>query len=59
MHVHRARGPGPSPWNLPSTIFSGFLPLNYVIYIFAAVPYIFAMWEDRARLQHGSGLALG
>ena len=30
----RARGPPPPPWDLKNTIFSGFLPLNYVIYIF-------------------------
>ena len=29
-------GPGP-PWDLKNTIFSGFLPLNYVICIFEAV----------------------
>ena len=27
-------GPGPSPWDLKNTIFSGFLPLNYLMYIF-------------------------
>ena len=48
------------PWDLPSTIFSGFLPLNCVICIFVAfVRMIFAMWEDGASLQHGSGLTLG
>ena len=53
-------GPGPSSWDLPSTRFSGFLPLNYVICIFAAcMRNMFAMWEVRASLQHGSGLTLG
>ena len=38
-------GPGPSPEDLPSTRFSGFLPLNCVICIFAAcVRNIFAVW---------------
>ena len=30
----RARAPPPPPWDLKNAIFSGFLPLNYVIYIF-------------------------
>ena len=33
----RTQGEGPGarpPWDLKNTIFSGFLPLNYVIYIF-------------------------
>ena len=30
----QGEGPPPPPWNLKNTIFSGFLPLNYVIYIF-------------------------
>ena len=30
----RARGAAPPPWDLKNAIFSGFLPLNYVIYIF-------------------------
>ena len=48
---------GRSPWDLPSTRFSEFLPLNCVICIFAAyLRNIFAMWKDRASLQHGSGL---
>ena len=56
----RARGPGPSPWDLSSTRFLGFLPLNYVLCIFVAcVPNIFPMCEHRASLQHGSGLTLG
>ena len=38
-------GPGP-PWDLKN-IFSGFLPLNYVICIFeVCLLNIFAMWED-------------
>ena len=53
-------GPGPFHWDLYCTRFSGFLPLNCVICIFAAfVRKKFAMWEDRARLQHGNGLTLG
>ena len=36
-----------SPWDLKNTIFSGFLPLNYVIYIFeVCFLKLFAMWED-------------
>ena len=55
----RTQGPGPSPWDLPSTRFSGFILLNYIICIFAAcVRNIFAMWEDRASLQYGIGLTL-
>ena len=42
----RARGPPPPPWDLKNTIFSGFLPLNYVIYIFEVCFLFFAMWED-------------
>ena len=39
------RGPGP-PWDLKNNIFSGFLPLNYVICIFeVSFLNIFAMWE--------------
>ena len=53
-------GHGPSLLDLPSTGFSGFLPLNYVICIFAAcVRNCFAMLEDRASLQHCCGLSLG
>ena len=46
-----ARGPG-IPWDLKNTIFSGFLPLNYVICIFE-VCFLkrFAMWEDWGSLQ--------
>ena len=63
--AHPRGGPGgraaeTSPWNLPGTRFSGFLPLNYVNCIFAAcVRKIFAMWEDGRSLQHGRRLALG
>ena len=40
----RGEGPGP-PWYLKNTIFSGFLPLNYVICIFeVCFLRIFAMW---------------
>ena len=39
-------GPGP-PLGPENTIFSGFLPLNYVIYIFEVCFFmLFAMWED-------------
>ena len=31
----RARGPGPSSWDLKCIRFSWFLPLNYVVCIFA------------------------
>ena len=35
------------PWNLKKHYISGFLPLNYVIYIFEVWIFIlFAMWED-------------
>ena len=37
----RARGARASPWDLKNTIFSGFLPLNYVIYIFEVFFYAF------------------
>ena len=35
------------PWDLKNIVFSGFLPLNYVICIFE-VRFLkfFAMWED-------------
>ena len=33
-HPRGARGPAIPPWYLKNTIFSGFLPLNYVICIF-------------------------
>ena len=33
-------GPAP-PWDLKNTIFSGFLPLNYVSYIFEVCFYAF------------------
>ena len=50
-------GAGASPWDLPSTSFSEFLPLNYIIGILAAcVRNIFCHVEDQASLQHGSGL---
>ena len=40
-------GGGPSSWDLKSTRFSGFLPLNYVIYVFATrVLKLFDMWRD-------------
>ena len=53
-------GPGPSPWDLLNTRFSGFLLLNYVLYNFAAcVRMIFAMWEGRGSLQHGSVPTMG
>ena len=53
-------GTGPSPWDLPSTRFAGFIPLNYVICISATfVRNIFAMWKDGASLLHGSGLTFG
>ena len=40
------RGPGP-PWDLKNMILSGFLPLNYMIYIFEVCFFkLFAMWED-------------
>ena len=53
-------GARPSPWDLPSTRFSGFLPSNYIVCIFAAcVRKIFAMWKDRASLLYGSGITLG
>ena len=46
------------PLRPKNTIFSGFLPLNYTIGIFAAcVLKLFAMWKNRRSLQHGSGLA--
>ena len=61
--VHPRGGPerpGPSPWGIPSTRFSGFLPLNYIICIFSACGCIFfSIWEDRASLQNGSELTLG
>ena len=54
------RGGGGPGWNLSSARFSWFLPLNYVIWIVAAwVRMLFAMWEDRASLQHGDRLTLG
>ena len=41
-------GPGPSPWGLKSTRFSGFLPLYYMICVFATrVLKLFAMWKDQ------------
>ena len=41
-------GPRPlAPWDLKNTIFSGFLPSNYVICIFqVCFLKLFAMWED-------------
>ena len=57
--AHPRGGPG----TYPALYFQGlkkFLPLNYVICIFAAcVRMIFDMWEGRASLQHGSGLTIG
>ena len=45
----RTQGEGPGarpPWHLKNTIFSGFLPFNYVIYIFELCFFMpFAMWE--------------
>ena len=38
------------PWDRKNTIFSGFLPLNYVICIFASCVFkLFAMWKDRGK----------
>ena len=46
-------GRGP-PWDLKNTMFSGFLPLNYVIWIFeVCFLKLFAMWEDWGSLQYG------
>ena len=61
---HRAAGAhsqGRAPLSdLKKTLFSGFLPLNYVICIFAAcVLKLFAMREDRWSLQHGKELTKG
>ena len=43
----RTQGEPPPPWDLKNTIFAGFLPLNYVIYIFeVCFLMLFAMWED-------------
>ena len=40
-------GGQPPPWDLKNIIFSGFLPLNYVICIFeVCFLKIFAMWQD-------------
>ena len=39
-HQGSTQGEGPGalpPWDLKNTIFSGFLPLNYVIYIFESL----------------------
>ena len=36
----------PPPWDLKNTIFSGFLPLNYVICIFQVFFKLFVMWEN-------------
>ena len=53
-------GAGVPPWDLKSTIFSGFLPLNSVICIFSVgVLKFFAMWKDWGSLQCGSELTLG
>ena len=41
----RARGARPSPWDLKNTIFSGFPPLNYVIYIFEVCFLCFLLCE--------------
>ena len=50
-------GPGPSPWDLKNTIFSVFLPLNYVIFVFTTrVLKLFAMWKDQGSLLHGKEL---
>ena len=58
--AHPRGGPWPSPWDLPSTRLSWFLPFNYVICISAAcVRQIFALCRDRGSLQHGSELTLG
>ena len=40
----RARGPGPSPWDLKSTRFSVFLPLNYVTFVLATRILIFLLF---------------
>ena len=45
--AHPRRGPAPPPLDLKNTIFSWFLPVNYVIYIFEVCFWmLFAMWED-------------
>ena len=48
----RARPPPLGPEK--TLYFQGFLPLNYVIYIFEVCFFmLFAMWEDWGSLQHG------
>ena len=47
----RARGARALPLRHKSTRFSVFLPLNYVIFVFAIrVLKLFAMWEERRSL---------
>ena len=46
-----SRGGSGGPWDLKNTRFSVFLPLNYVIFIFATrVLKVFALWKDRGSL---------
>ena len=47
----RRGGPGPSPCDLKNARFSVFLPLNYVIFVYATrVLKPFAMRKDRGSL---------